>query len=400
MIRTTFALRAGVSLAAIMIAASPALAQSTLPPPDAAAAPAAAGDPGDPPKSSSPARASAATRSSRSADRLRRRRGHRQDRPQLDQRRAPAPAELGRRPQQQVQQSRQPRQSARWRRRRCRRGRDRPSLPRLAARARAGRWHALRQRRFGVAACPGSTDLNAIPESAIERIEVLQDGASAIYGSDAIAGVVNIITKRSQDGFDASAQLGGYDEGDGFTQNYQVSWGNGSDGPLEVVVGGNYVKQDSVRADDRDISRFPVPYSDTCNDGAVLGLHPEWPIPVQRLLRRQLPDADRARARAGARRLPISGRCSIPPTGSTSGRSTTSKSRSSATALSSISNMRSRRDINFSVEGDLEPAKVEEPGCALAVRHRADVRPDSGCSSAIGVHATNPVQSVRGRSGW
>ena len=47
---------------------------------------------------------------------------------------------------------------------------------------------------------PGSTDLNAIPESAIERIEVLQDGASAIYGSDAIAGVVNIITKRRQDG--------------------------------------------------------------------------------------------------------------------------------------------------------------------------------------------------------
>jgi iron complex outermembrane receptor protein len=48
---------------------------------------------------------------------------------------------------------------------------------------------------------PGSTDLNSIPESAIERVEVLQDGASAIYGSDAIAGVVNIITKRSQRGF-------------------------------------------------------------------------------------------------------------------------------------------------------------------------------------------------------
>ncbi len=54
---------------------------------------------------------------------------------------------------------------------------------------------------------PGSTDLNSIPESAIERIEVLQDGASAVYGSDAIAGVVNIITKRSQDGFMASAQV-------------------------------------------------------------------------------------------------------------------------------------------------------------------------------------------------
>lgn len=62
---------------------------------------------------------------------------------------------------------------------------------------------------------PGATDLNSIPASAIERVEVLQDGASAIYGSDAIAGVVNIITKHRQKGFDASAQLGGYwDEGD------------------------------------------------------------------------------------------------------------------------------------------------------------------------------------------
>jgi outer membrane cobalamin receptor len=53
---------------------------------------------------------------------------------------------------------------------------------------------------------PGSTDLNAIPESAIERVEVLQDGASAIYGSDAIAGVVNIITKSRQRGFEASGR--------------------------------------------------------------------------------------------------------------------------------------------------------------------------------------------------
>src|SRR5687767_6850219 len=95
---------------------------------------------------------------------------------------------------------------------------------------------------------PGSTDLNSIPESAIERIEVLQDGASAIYGSDAIAGVVNIITKKRQSGFDAVAQLGGYEEGDGFSQNYQLSWGNGGDSPLQVVVGGNFVKQSPVSA--------------------------------------------------------------------------------------------------------------------------------------------------------
>ena len=121
---------------------------------------------------------------------------------------------------------------------------------------------------------PGSTDLNTIPESAIERIEVLQDGASAIYGSDAIAGVVNVITKKRQKGIQASAQLGGYDEGDGFTQNYQLSWGNGSDGPLSLVVGGNFVKQGSVSTADRDLTLFPVPYSDTCLDGQCSGFIP------------------------------------------------------------------------------------------------------------------------------
>jgi iron complex outermembrane receptor protein len=114
---------------------------------------------------------------------------------------------------------------------------------------------------------PGSVDLNAIPESMIERVEVLQDGASAIYGSDAIAGVVNIITKRSQQGFLASAQLGGYDDGDGFTQNYQLSWGNGGDGPTQIVVGGNFVKQDSISSGDRDISLFPAPGADSCLGG-------------------------------------------------------------------------------------------------------------------------------------
>ena len=111
---------------------------------------------------------------------------------------------------------------------------------------------------------PGSTDLNSIPAAAIERVEVLQDGASAIYGSDAIAGVVNIITRRSQEGFNASAQLGIYDRGDGATQNYQLSWGNGRDGPLQIIVGGNYVDQEPVWSRSRALSRFPEPYDTAC----------------------------------------------------------------------------------------------------------------------------------------
>ena len=115
---------------------------------------------------------------------------------------------------------------------------------------------------------PGAVDLNSIPASAVERVEVLLNGASAIYGSDAIAGVVNVITKHRQKGFDVSAQLGSYlEEGDGFTQNYQLSWGNGDSGPLQVVVGGNYVKSNGVLAGDRAISAGANPYTTDCTLG-------------------------------------------------------------------------------------------------------------------------------------
>jgi iron complex outermembrane receptor protein len=122
---------------------------------------------------------------------------------------------------------------------------------------------------------PGATDLNSIPESMIERVEVLQDGASSIYGSDAIAGVVNIITKKRQKGIVASAQLGGYlEEGDGDSQNYQLSWGNGGDGATQIVIGGNYVVQGGVRSRDRAISAFPQPYSTSCLAGGCSGTVP------------------------------------------------------------------------------------------------------------------------------
>jgi iron complex outermembrane receptor protein len=114
---------------------------------------------------------------------------------------------------------------------------------------------------------PGSVDINAIPESMIERVEVLQDGASAIYGSDAIAGVVNIITKRGQKGFLGSVQLGKYTQGDGFSQNIQASWGNSDTSPTRIVIGGNYVKQEPISSADRALSRFPEPYATSCAPG-------------------------------------------------------------------------------------------------------------------------------------
>lgn len=113
---------------------------------------------------------------------------------------------------------------------------------------------------------PGSIDLNTIPSAMIERVEVLQEGASPIYGSDAIAGVVNIITKKEQDGLNASAQFGGFQDGDGFAQDLAATWGL-TDGATRAVLGVNYSKQDGVLAADRDISQFPTPGATSCLGG-------------------------------------------------------------------------------------------------------------------------------------
>lgn len=103
----------------------------------------------------------------------------------------------------------------------------------------------------------GSVDLNNIPQGAIERVEVLKDGASAIYGSDAISGVVNIITKKDFDGAEFSAYMGEWDEGDGNTQDYNFSVGTSSEkGSAFVNVG--YTKQEPIFAGDRPISADPV----------------------------------------------------------------------------------------------------------------------------------------------
>ena len=69
------------------------------------------------------------------------------------------------------------------------------------------------------------TDFNAIPSSAIERIEVLRDGAAAQYGSDAIAGVINIVLKDDVDTGDADIYWGQTYEGDGDTWNANANYG-------------------------------------------------------------------------------------------------------------------------------------------------------------------------------
>ena len=113
-----------------------------------------------------------------------------------------------------------------------------------------------------------SVDLNTIPLSIIERIEVLEDGASAIYGSDAIAGVVNIITRRSIDGFALNLHYGEYDKGDGATYGADFGWGGRND-RADWFLSASYYKQDDISAADRDISQFPVPGTGLSNGSSA-----------------------------------------------------------------------------------------------------------------------------------
>ena len=102
----------------------------------------------------------------------------------------------------------------------------------------------------------GATDLNTIPASVAERVKVLRDGASAIYGSDAIAGVVNVITRRT-DGFVASVYGGGYGTG-GETSDIELSLG-GERGATSASIHFSYTDQKRVSAADHALTRWPKP---------------------------------------------------------------------------------------------------------------------------------------------
>ncbi len=88
----------------------------------------------------------------------------------------------------------------------------------------------------GVTKGAQTVDLNSIPLNAIERVEVLLDGASAQYGSDAVAGVVNIVLKESTEGSDLSAQFSKNAKGDGDTYSVGGSLGSTLPGDGFVTV--------------------------------------------------------------------------------------------------------------------------------------------------------------------
>ena len=98
-----------------------------------------------------------------------------------------------------------------------------------------------------------AVDLNTLPMALIERIEILKDGVSAIYGSDAVAGVVNIVTRKDVNGIKLSTYLGGAGEGDLETQNYSIVYGDQQD-RFRYSIGGSFYDQGSLNSRDRSLS--------------------------------------------------------------------------------------------------------------------------------------------------
>lgn len=105
-------------------------------------------------------------------------------------------------------------------------------------------------------------DISAIPLAAVERIEVLPDGASALYGSDAVAGVVNVILRRDFEGVETSTQLGSSTEGGYFRQQADLLVGTLWD------QGGAFVAYDFLH--NSDIAAGQRSYANTLDPDATL----------------------------------------------------------------------------------------------------------------------------------
>lgn len=97
-------------------------------------------------------------------------------------------------------------------------------------------------------------DISAIPLAAVERIEVVPDGASAIYGSDAVGGVINVILRRDFEGVTTSGQLGASTDGGNFRQQADIvagtKWSTGG-----AFIAYDFANNGAIRADQRDYAR-------------------------------------------------------------------------------------------------------------------------------------------------
>jgi iron complex outermembrane receptor protein len=116
----------------------------------------------------------------------------------------------------------------------------------------------LNGNRFGQSGNSSALDISAIPVSAVERVEIVADGASAIYGADAIAGVVNILLRKDYEGVSTSARLGASTDGGNFQQQYNLLGGaRWSGGGFMATY--DFFSNGAIRASDRSYAAMNHP---------------------------------------------------------------------------------------------------------------------------------------------
>jgi outer membrane receptor protein involved in Fe transport len=92
----------------------------------------------------------------------------------------------------------------------------------------------------------GGVDVTLIPSMLVARTEVVTGGASAVYGSDAVAGVVNIILDKKLDGFKAQADYGQTSQGDGGASHFSVGFGSSLGDRAHFIIGGEYQNSEAI----------------------------------------------------------------------------------------------------------------------------------------------------------
>ncbi len=115
----------------------------------------------------------------------------------------------------------------------------------------------LNGRRIAPSGVGSAIDVNMIPQALIERVEVITGGASTVYGSDAVAGVVNFITYEDYEGLAIDAGIYVTEEGDANNYDVNVAWGRNFAGGNLTLFGG-YLDRDYLYADARELTSVPL----------------------------------------------------------------------------------------------------------------------------------------------
>ncbi|MDZ7644118.1 MAG: TonB-dependent receptor plug domain-containing protein [Woeseiaceae bacterium] len=119
----------------------------------------------------------------------------------------------------------------------------------------------------------GIVDTSTIPTALVERIDIITGGASAVYGSDAIAGALNFVMKRDFEGIDIRYNHSETDESDGVTQSASLTMGtNMADGRGNVVLSLNWADREQVLFGSRPLGQLGIAHRIGCQLPGI----PEW----------------------------------------------------------------------------------------------------------------------------